>query len=146
MIPLQLVPIDVLETIAPALPYVILALVLVNMVTRALGHRSYRSQAEDDDVEALSRYTPHSVTLVLIVLASFAYTVVHPHGGVVMSVLVLGMFCADVFEFESRQVELRNGMEIERPKSAIAASLLLLLYAAFQSVFFVIAPVWNRVI
>lgn len=145
MTPLQFVPLDILEVIEPALPYVILVLVLANMVTRVLAHRSHRSQA-DDGAEELSRYTPHSVITMLLVLASFAFTVVHPHGGTVLSVLVIGMFLADFFEFESREVELRNGMEMERPKSAIAASVLVLLYAAFQSLFFVIAPYWNQII
>lgn len=146
MNPLQfVVPLGFLESVAPALPAIILVLILASMVTRVLAHRSYVSQA-DDEAESLSRYTPHSVVLVLLLLSSFLYMVVHPHGGMVMSVLVLGVFLADFFEFESRQVEVRNGMTVERPKSAIAASVLALLYAAFQSLFFLVQPFWNQIV
>jgi hypothetical protein len=37
-------------------------------------------------------------------------------------------------------------MAFERPKSAVAASLLALLYAGFQSVFVFVQPVWNAVV
>jgi hypothetical protein len=148
MQPLQfLVPLEPIEAVGPYLPAVILVLVLANMATRALAHRTYRKQAAaSDDDEALSRYAPHSATNVLLVLASFAFMVVEPHGGMVMSVLVLGVFLADVFEFESRRVEARNGLDFERPKAAVVASLIALLYAGFQSLFEFIAPVWNAVV
>jgi hypothetical protein len=43
-------------------------------------------------------------------------------------------------------VEARRQIEVERPKGAIAASMLALLYIAYQTLFFVIAPVWNAVV
>jgi hypothetical protein len=64
----------------------------------------------------------------------------------VLSVLVVGTVLADFFEFESRKVEARNDMTIERPKSALTGSLLVLLYAGYQSVFFVIQPVWSAIV
>ncbi|WP_224332418.1 DUF7313 family protein [Haloprofundus halobius] len=140
-----IVPLDALEAIAPALPAVILVLVLANMATRFLGHRAHVRQARDDDPE-LTRYTPHTLTSGALVVASLLYLVVAPHGGMVMSVLVLGMFVADFFEFEARQVEARNKMTVERPKGGLAASVLVLLYAAFQSLFFLIADVWTQII
>lgn len=149
MQPLQfLVPLDALEAVEPVLKFVILGLVLVNMVTRVLAHRSHVRQAEDgDDDDALSRYLPHSITTLLLVLASFLLLVFEPHAGTVLSVLVLGLFLADVFEFESRRVEARSkGLEFERPKAAIGASVLVLAYAAYQSLFFLIAGVWNAII
>jgi|OM-RGC.v1.024672131 hypothetical protein len=142
-----LVPLEPLEAVGPYLPAVILVLVLANMVTRGLAHRSYRKQAEaSEDDEKISRYTPHSVTNVLLVLASFAFLIDHPHGGMVMSVLALGVFVTDLFEFESRRVEARNNLDFERPKAALAASVLALLYAAFQSVFTFVEPLWNAVV
>jgi formate hydrogenlyase subunit 3/multisubunit Na+/H+ antiporter MnhD subunit len=148
MQPLQfLVPLEPLEAVEPYLPAVILVLVLANMATRALAHRTYRKQAAaSDDDEALSRYAPHSVTNVLLVLASFAFLIVEPHGGMVMSVLVLGVFLTDIFEFESRKVEARNGLDFEQPKAAVAASLIVLLYAGFQSLFGFIEPFWSAVV
>jgi hypothetical protein len=148
MQPLQfLVPLDPLVAAESAIPFVVLALVLANMVTRLLAHRKHVEQAKDaEDDSEITRYLPHSVTTVLLVLASFAFLVVAPHGGMVMSVLVLGVFLADFFEFESRKVEARNGMEMERPKAAVTASIVALLYAAFQSLFFVVEPVWTAIV
>lgn len=146
MQPLQfLVPIDALAAVEGLLKYAILGLVLVNMVTRIVAHNKHQKQADGDDSD-LSRWLPHSVTSVLLILASFAFMVVEPHGGMVMSVLVLGMFLADFFEFEARKVEARNGLAFERPKSAIVASVVVLLYAAFQSLFFLVKDYWNLVV
>ena len=148
MQPLQfLVPLDPLVAAESVIPFVVLALLLANMVTRLVAHSKHVEQATaaDDDSE-LSRYTPHSVTTVLLVLASFAFLVVAPHGGMVMSVLVLAIFLADFFEFESRKVEARNEMEMERPKAAVTASVVALLYAGYQTLFFVIEPVWSAIV
>jgi hypothetical protein len=148
MQPLQfLVPLDPLVAAESVIPFVVFALVVANMVTRLLAHRTYVQQAEEgEDDEELARYTPHSVTTVLLVLASFAFLVVAPHGGMVMSVLVLAVFVADFFEFESRKVEARNELTMERPKAGITASVVALLYAGFQSLFFLIEPVWTAIV
>ncbi|WP_318566746.1 DUF7313 family protein [Salinigranum marinum] len=147
MQPLQfLVPLDPLVAAESIIPFVVLALVVANMVTRLLAHRTHVRQAEEGDDELVSRYTPHTVTTVLLILTSFAFLIVAPHGGMVMSVLVLGVFLADFFEFESRKVEARNEMTIERPKAALTASFVALLYAGFQSLFFVVEPIWTAII
>jgi hypothetical protein len=70
----------------------------------------------------------------------------HAHGGMVLSVLVVTLVLTDLFEFESRKVEERQELELERPKAAIGAALLVVGYAAFNSVFFVVAPVWNAIV
>lgn len=147
-LPLEfVVPLGALESVAGALPFVLFALVLVNFLTRALAQRSYVKGAErGDDDEAVSRFLPHEATNVLLILLSFAFLVVEPHGGMVMSVLVVGMVMSDFFEYEARRVEARNGMELERPNSAIVASVLVFLYAGFQSLFFVIQPYWSQII
>ena len=147
MQPLQfLVPIDALSAVEGLLKYAILLRVLVNIVTRIVAHNKHQKQADGGDDSDLSRWVPHSVTSILLVLASFAFMIVEPHGGMVMSVLVLGMFVADFFEFEARKVEARNGLTFERPKAAITASFVVLLYAAFQSLFFLVKDYWNLVI
>ncbi|MFB6304824.1 MAG: hypothetical protein ABEH47_06635 [Haloferacaceae archaeon] len=140
-----LVPLGALEAASPIILYGLLVLALANMGTRFLAHRDHVSQAEAG-AEDLERYTPHVVSSFLLILVSFAYMILHPHGGMVASVLVLGTLVADFFEFESRQVEVRNGMDIERPKSAVTGSLLVLLYAAYQSLFFIVKPVWSSIV
>ncbi|MFB6299506.1 MAG: hypothetical protein ABEH65_04525 [Halobacteriales archaeon] len=125
--------------------YLILLLVLVNLVTRFLAHRTHVKQAEDG-ADAISRHSGHQATNVLLILASFYYLTLHPHAGMVLSVLVVGMFLTDFFEFESRKVEARQDLDIERPKSSLLSSLLVLGYAAFISLFFVIEPLWSMIV
>jgi hypothetical protein len=146
MEPLQfLVPVGRLEAVAGLIPYAALVLVVANMVTRKLAHRSYVRQADEGD-EPISRYRPHVVVSFLLVFVSLAYLVVAPHAGMVLSVLVVGTMLADLFEFEARQVEVRNGMTVESPKSAVVGSTLVLLYAAYQSLFFLIQPYWAQIV
>jgi hypothetical protein len=146
MQPLQFaVPVGALDALEPYIAHVVLALVVVNMFTRIRAHSVHERQVEEG-ADELSRYLPHSITTIALVLASFAFLLVEPHGGMVMSVLVIGLFLTDFFEFESRQVEARNDMTFERPKGAIAASLLALLYAGYQSLFIFVQPVWNAIV
>jgi len=64
----------------------------------------------------------------------------------VLSVLVVGMVIADLFEFEARRVEARREIAIDRPKGSIVASLFVLAYVAYISLFFLVAPVWDAVV
>jgi len=148
MTPLQfLVPLEWLSAVEGVVPWVVLALVVANMGTRFLAHRQHVRQARDgDDDELVERYLPHTATTVALLLASFLFLVVAPHGGMVMSVLVVGMFIADFFEFEARRVEARNELDVQQPRAAIAASALVLGYAAFQTLFAFVAPFWNAVV
>ncbi|ELZ92730.1 DUF7313 family protein [Haloferax sulfurifontis] len=147
MHPLQfLVPLDQLAAVEPIVPHVALVLVLANFVTRFLAHRSHVRQAEEGGAEAISRYLPHSFTSGGLVLASFLYLLVEPHGGMVLSVLVVGMFVTDFFEFEARQVEARTDKPLERPNGSLVAATLVLLYAAFQSLFFLVVDYWNLIV
>lgn len=142
-----LVPVGALDAVERPLAFVILGLVLVNLGTRYLAHRTHVRQAEDgDDDDALSRYTPHVASTAALIAASFLFTVVEPHGGIVLTTLVLGAFVSDFFEFEARKVEVRNDLELEKPKSSLTVSVLVLLYASYQALFFVVAPYWNAVV
>lgn len=145
MQPLSLLgPIDVLE---PYAGYVVLVLVLVNMFTRVLAYRNYSKQAEeDDDRESLSRWIPHEVSNILLVLSAFYFLTLHHHGGIVLSTLVLGLIVTDFFEVEARDVELRRGLPLEKPKAAVLASVVVLMYIAYETVFFIIKPLWDSVI
>jgi len=127
---------------------VVFALAVVNMGTRFLAHRDHVKQvrnAEDPGAE-LSRFLPHELSNAVLVLGSFFYLTWHHHGGIVLSTLVIGAVITDVFEFESRKVEARKGEALDRPKAAVAASVLVLAYAAYQSLFFIVKPVWSAII
>lgn len=137
-------PIDTL--LAPYLEYLLLVLVIVNMGSRALEYERHVSQAAEGDAEAVTRSPIRVATNFALVLGGFYYATVHYHAGVVFSMLMVGLFITDLFEFESRRVEARREIELERPKGAIAASVLVLLYIAYQTLFFLIAPVWNAVV
>ncbi|MCU4750777.1 hypothetical protein OB919_02080 [Halobacteria archaeon AArc-curdl1] len=147
--PALLGPIDVLgETVVAGvtiIEFVLLALVVVNLIVRAVAHRSYVAAAKDG-AETLSRNVALDVTNVLIVLGGFYYITVHVHGGVVFTTLALGLLLTDFFEFESRMVELRQEMPLERPKAALVASTFVFLYIAYQSLFFLIQPLWDAVV
>ncbi|MFB6178206.1 MAG: hypothetical protein ABEI77_00600 [Halorientalis sp.] len=126
--------------------YVLLVLALINIGTRAYQHRKHVQQADDGGAEAISRSPIHVATNILLVLAAFYYLTLHHHAGIVTSSLVVGLLLTDFFEFEARKVEARRGIALERPKGAIAASFLALLYILFQSLFFIIKPIWTSII
>lgn len=148
MQPLEfIVPLGFLDAVEPYIAHIVLALAIVNMITRIVAHSRHVNEAEESDAdENIVRWTPHVLSTVALVLASFAFLVIHPHGGTVTTLFAITVFLADFFEFEARRVEARNNLPIERPKSAIVASVFLLLYAGYQSVFFLIKPFWNMVV
>jgi len=121
------------------------ALVIANFVTRRIAWGRHKRQAEDG-AEAVTRWPLHELTNVALVLGAFYYTTVAHHPGVVLSTLVLGLFITDFFEFEARKVEARREIPIEQPKGSMFAAVLVLLYAGYQAVFFLLAPLWGAVI
>lgn len=127
------------------MPYVLLVLAVANVVTRAVQHRTHLQQAQEG-ADAITRHPAHVATNVALVIAAFYYTTLHQHAGIVTSALVVGLFLTDFFEFEARKVEARRGIDIELPKGAIAASVLALMYVGYQSLFFVIEPLWSAVV
>ncbi|UPV73460.1 hypothetical protein M0R89_13010 [Halorussus limi] len=146
MEPLSLLgPIDTL--FADIVEYVVFALVLVNMGTRWWAYRDYRKQARSDDHdEELSRNWLHEVSNVALVLGAFYLLSLHHHAGMVLSILVIGLFITDFFEFEAREVELRNDERLSSPKGALTASFVVFLYAGYLSLFFLIKPYWSSII
>ena len=130
----------------PYVGYIILALVLVNMVARALEYRSIVKEARDGGVEAVTRSGLRVATNMLLVVLTFYYATVHYHAGTVLSILVVGMVITDLFEFESRLVEIRQEFSIDRPNAAIAASVLVLLYISYLMLFQFIKPYWSQVV
>jgi hypothetical protein len=124
---------------------ILLVLVLANLATRHLAHNKHVEQAEEG-AEAVSRFIPHEITNVVLLLGSFYYMTVDYHPGMVLSVLVLGMFLTDFFEFESRKVEARRDIEIESPKGALVASLLVFAYIGYQVLFFIIEGPFSAIV
>lgn len=137
-------PIDTI--IGPQIEYVLFVLAVVNVGARAVGHRTTVRQAETGGAEAIKRHPVLLGTNLLLVLAVFYYTTLNYHSGIVLSTLVLGMVLSDFFEFEARKVEARQELPIERPKGAMVASLFVLLYAGYLSLFFVIQPYWSQIV
>ena len=148
--PALLGPIDVLaeEVVGGVtiIEFILLGLVTVNLAIRGLAHRNIITTARDQGADALSRSVALDVSNVLIVLGGFYYITVHVHGGVVFTVLAIGLLLTDFFEFESRIVEARTEVPLERPKAALVASSFVFLYIAYQSLFFIIRPIWELVI
>ena len=142
MDPLQfLVPLGWLEVVGPMLPFAILVLALANLVTRHLAHSSHVEQAESAD--SLDQYLPHIITNVGLVLVCLLFTLVQPTGGAILSTIAVTMFIADLFEFEARNLEARNDMKIERPKSSLLASSIVVLYAFYYVLTVLGATFWG---
>ena len=136
-------PLD--AVLAPVMEFVLLVLVIANMGTRLLAHRAHLRQAAAG-VDSLSRHRLHEASNIVLVLASFYYLTLHQHSGMVLSVIVVVTVIADFFEFEGRQVELRQDWALEQPKGAIVGSLIALAYAAFLSLFFLVKPYWELIV
>jgi hypothetical protein len=131
--------------LAPYIAYVMLALIVLNIVARGLEYNRIVEQAKDG-ADAVGRHPLAVATNVLLVVGAFYYLTVERHAGMIVTLLVVGLFLTDFFEFESRRVEARQGWDIERPKGAIGASLIALLYIAYQALFYLVAPYWNTVV
>lgn len=113
------------------------ALVVANFVTRKIAHDKHVAQA-DESAEAVTRFIPHEVMNVVLLVGSFYYMTAEYHGGFILSMLVVGLILTDFFEFEARKAEARRGVPLERPKGALAAALLVLAYAGYQTFFFLL--------
>lgn len=136
-------PVD--AVLGPYIGYVLLALLVVNIAGRAIEYERIVEQA-DDGAEAVSRHPLRVGTNVLLVVGTFYFLTLHHHAGVVFATLVVGLFITDLFEFEARRVEASRGVEIERPKAAIAASILALLYISYITLFTFIKPYWSAIV
>jgi hypothetical protein len=136
-------PVDAL--LGPYIEHAVLAMVVLNFISRRVAHSAHERQAEEG-ADALSRHPFHSFTSWGLVLLSFYLLTLHHHAGIVLSALVLSTFIADFFEFEARKVEAREGMDLEAPKGAIVAATVTLMYSGYLSVFFLLKPIWSSVV
>ncbi|MCL9814920.1 DUF7313 family protein [Natranaeroarchaeum aerophilus] len=136
-------PVDLL---LPYIEEVLLVLVLVNGLTRLVAQRQYKSQYEEGGAEAIVRHPVHAASNVLLLLGTFYYLTVTFHAGVLLTILVIGLFFTDFFEFEARLAEARREAKIELPKGALAAWGLVFLYVSYRSLFFVVQPIWESIV
>ncbi len=123
----------------------LLVLVLANFLTRRQAYGRYRSQAEDG-ADAISRWPVHELSNLVLFVGSLYYMTLSHHPGLILSTLVAGLFVTDFFEFEARTVEARRDVPLDRPKGAIFASVLVLLYAGYQTIFVFLEPLWTSVV
>lgn len=137
-------PVD--TVLEPVIGYVVLALLLVNMGTRLYAHRKTVKESRDAEADDIGRPLLHVVSNLLLLLAAFYYLSLHHHAGIVLSTLVVGLVLTDYFEFDATLVRIREGRDVESPKASIAASVLVLLYVAYLTLFFLVKPFWNAVI
>jgi len=124
---------------------VVLVLVLGNFLTRKLAHDKHVKQAAEGP-EAVTRFLPHEVMNVVLLLFAFYYMTASYHGGFITSMFVVGLLITDFFEFEARKAEARRGVDLQRPKGALAAATFTLAYVAYQTLFFVIAGPFGAVV
>jgi len=125
--------------------YVLLGLVLLNGATRLLGHRRYVGQYREEGADGITRFAPHQVMNVLLLLVAFYYTTVSYVAGTLLSVIVVAVIVSDVFEFEARLAEARTDEPLDRPKGALAAWSVAAFYVAYRALFFVVEPLWRSV-
>ncbi|WP_435094195.1 DUF7313 family protein [Halorubrum sp. N11] len=145
MDPLQfLVPLGWLSEVGPMLPYAILVMAVANLATRHIAHRHHVDQGSDG--ESVEPHTLHAFTNIGLLLLTLLFVVAAPISGTILAVIVITMLIADLFELEARNVEARNDMPIEAPKSSIAASLVLMVFVAYYSLFFLVSGIWNQFI
>lgn len=143
MDPLQfLVPLGWLSEVGPMLPYAILVMSVANLATRHIAHRRHVEQGNSGD--SVEPYTPHAFTNIGLLLLTFLFVLDAPISGVILAVIVITMLIADLFELEARNVEARNDMQIEAPKSSIAASVVLMVFVAYYSLFFLVSGIWDQ--
>jgi hypothetical protein len=144
MQPLLIGTVDGLLT--AAIPFIVFALALVNLLTRFLAHRTHLSQADEHGADGITRSSLHELTTFVLVLATFYYVLVDLHFGVALAIFALTIFITDFFEFESRLVEARTDRPLEAPKAAIGATLLLVTYAGFVTLVALFGSFWTPVI
>lgn len=144
MDPLQfLVPLGWIEVIGPMLPFAILVMALANVVTRHLAHNQHVEQATERD--EVDQYFPHAFTNFGLLIVCLVFTIYHVTGGAILSIIVITMVIADLFEFEARNVEARNDLTVERPKSAIVTSGLVLIWTMYYVLVAANLPFWRAI-
>lgn len=135
-----------LDLLYPVIEWLLLVLVLANLGTRFLAHRSHVQQYSNGGADAMKRHPVHLATNLLLLAGAFYYMTVEFGSGVVLTLFVVALVFSDIFEFEARLAEARSDNPLEPPKSALAASAVTTFYVAYLALFFVVRPIWDSVI
>jgi len=126
-----LVPLGWVETVGPIAPIAILVLIIANIGTRILENRRQAYQAEHD--EPLTRHPLNTFTTMGLVTMALLFVLYRPISGMIMIIPIVGLFIADVFEFEGRRVEADNDLEFEWPKATLLAAAITVIYAMYYA-------------
>jgi len=126
-----LVPLGWIETVGPIIPIAILVLVIANIGTRIKENRMQAKQAEAG--EEITRHPLNTVVTMGLVTLGLLFMVYRPVSGMIMMVPIIGLFIADVFEYEGRRVEADNDLEFEWPKATLFSLGLALIYASYYA-------------
>jgi phosphatidylglycerophosphate synthase len=144
MDPLQfLVPLGWIETVGPIVPIAILVLAVANIGTRVLENRRQSWQVEND--EPITRHPLNTFTTMGIVTLGLLFVLYRPISGMIMMIAIFGLFVADVFEYEGRQVEADNDLEFEWPKATLLASSLTIIYAMYYALTPLYSPILDAI-
>jgi len=144
MDPLQfLVPLGWIETVGPIVPFGLLVLAVANIGARILENRRQSWQADND--EPLTRHPLNTFTTMGIVTLGLLFVLYRPISGMIMMIPIFGLFVADVFEFEGRQIESDNDLEFEWPKATLLASGLTVIYAMYYALTPLYAPILDAI-
>ena len=126
-----LVPLGWIETVGPIIPIAIFVLIIANVGTRIKENRMQATQAEAGD--EITRHPLNTFVTMGIVTLGLLFTVYRPTSGMIMMIPIIGLFIADVFEFEGRRVEADNNLDFEWPKATLFSIGLTLIYAAYYA-------------
>ncbi len=132
-----LVPLGWIETVGPIIPIAILVLVIANIGTRIKENRMQAQQAKND--EEITRHPLNTFVTMGIVTLGLLFVVYRPTSGMILMLPIIGLFIADVFEFEGRRVEADNDLDFEWPKATLFSLGLALIYAAYYA----LAPLYG---
>ena len=132
-----LVPLGWIETVGPSIPIAIFVLVIANIGTRIKENRMQARQAKNG--EEITRHPLNTFVTMGIVTLGLLFVVYRPTSGMILMLPIIGLFIADVFEFEGRRVEADNDLDFEWPKATLFSLGLALIYAAYYA----LAPLYG---
>ena len=132
-----LVPLGWIETVGPSIPIAIFVLVIANIGTRIMENRMQARQAKNG--EEITRHPLNTFVTMGIVTLGLLFVVYRPTSGMILMLPIIGLFIADVFEFEGRRVEADNDLDFEWPKATLFSLGLALIYAAYYA----LAPLYG---
>ncbi len=126
-----LVPLGWIETVGPSIPIAILVLVIANIGTRIKENRMQAQQMKNG--EEITRHPLNTFVTMGIVTVGLLFVIYRPISGMILMLPIIGLFIADVFEFEGRRVEADNDLDFEWPKATLFSLGLAFIYATYYA-------------